>query len=134
VGDPEALEVVRQGWSCAGVNVQLWRLLKIHEQRQENHPWRAEQAGTWRARGSGTGDRREEAAGANETWYRDAPGSSQCGTGGGGSQTWGGISWYDSRPRPSTPVENTRGYGRTYGGQVGPFGYEGPSATRRHLE
>jgi len=69
LGDPEALEAALQGWSRAGVNDQLWRLLNIHQQRQENHPRRAEQAGTWRARGSGTGDRREEAAGANETWY-----------------------------------------------------------------
>jgi len=75
VGDPGALEEVLQGYSRAGVNDQLWRLLNIHQQRQENHPRRMEQAGTWRARGSGTCDRRKEAAGANETWYPDAPGS-----------------------------------------------------------
>ena len=86
VGDPEALEAVLQGWSRAGVNDQLWRLLNIHQQRQEEHLLRAEQAGTWRARGSGTGGRREEAAGAIETWYGDAPGSPQRGTGGGGNQ------------------------------------------------
>jgi len=108
------------------VNDQLWCFLNIHQQRQESHLRRAEQAGTWRARGSGTGDRREEAAGANETWYRDAPWSPQRGTGGGGNQMWPGNSWYESRPRASTPVENTRGYGRTYGGQDGPSGYEGP--------
>jgi len=134
VGDPEALEAVLQGWFRAGVNDQLGCLLNIHQQRQENHLRRAEQAGTWRARGSGTSDRREEAAGANETWYLDAPGSPQRGTGGGGNQTWGGNSWYESRPRPSTPVENTRGYGRTYGVQDGPSCYEGPSATRRRLD
>jgi len=134
VGDPGALEAVLQGWSRAGVNGQLWRRLKIHQQRQENHLRRAEQAGSWRARGSGTGDRREEAAGDNETWYRDASGSSQRGTGGGGNQTWGGNSYYESRPRPSTPVENTRGYRRTYGGQDEPSGYAGPSATRRRLD
>jgi len=134
LGDPEALEAALQGWSRAGVNDQLWRLLNIHQQRQENHSRRAEQAGTWRARGSGTGDRREEAAGANETWYCDAPGSPQRGTGGGGNQTWLGNSWYEWRPQASTPVENTRGCGRTYGGQHGPSGYEGPSATRRRLD
>jgi len=75
VGDPGALEAVLQGWSRAGVNNQLWCLLNIHQQLHENHLRRAEQAGTSRARGSVTGDRREEAAGANETWYRDAPGS-----------------------------------------------------------
>jgi len=113
VGDPGALEAVLQVWSRAGVNDQLWRLLNIHQQRQQSDLRRAEQAGTWRARESGTGDRREEAAGANETWYRDAPGSPQRGTGGGGSQTCRGNSWYESRPRASTPVDNTRGYGRT---------------------
>jgi len=92
VGDPGALETLLQGWSRAGVNDQLWRLLNIQQQQQENHFRRVEQAGTWRARGSGTGDRREEAAGANETWYRDAPGSPQRGTGGGSNQTWG-SSW-----------------------------------------
>ena len=92
-----------------------------------------EQAGTWRVRGSGTGDRREDAAGANETWYRYPPGSPQRGTGGCGNQNWG-SGYYDSRPRPSTPGENTRGYGRTCGGQDGPSGYEGPSATRRRLD
>jgi len=134
VGDPEALEAVLQWWSRAGVNDQLWSLFNIHQQRQENHLRRAEQAGTWRVRGSGSGDRREEAAGDNETWYRDAPGSPQRGTGGGGNQTWPGNSWYESRPRASTPVDHTRGYGRTYGGQDGPSGYEGPSATRRRLD
>jgi len=133
VGDPGALEAVLQGWSRAGVNDQLWRLLNIHQQRQENHLRRVEQAGTWRARESGTGERPEDAAGANETWYRDAPGSPQRGAGGGGKQTWG-SGWYESRPRPSTPGENTRGYDRTYGGQDGPSGYEGPSATCRRLD
>jgi len=89
VGDPDALEAVLQGWFRAGVNDQLWRLLTIRQQQQDNQFRRVEQAGSWRARGSGTGDRREEAAGANETWYRDAPGSPQRGTGGGGNQTWG---------------------------------------------
>jgi len=131
VGDPEALEAVLQGWSRSGVSDQLWRLLNIHRQRQEKHLRRAEQAGTWRARGSGTGDRREEAAGAHEAWYRDAPGSPQRGTGGGGNQRWPGSSWYESRPRASTPVDNTRGYGRTYGSQDGPSGFKGPSATLR---
>ena len=46
VGDPEALKEVLQGSSRAGVNDQLWRLLNIHQQRQENHLRRAEQAGT----------------------------------------------------------------------------------------
>jgi len=46
VGEPETLEVVLQGWSRAGVNDLLWRLLNIHQQRQENHLRRAEQAGT----------------------------------------------------------------------------------------
>jgi len=134
VGDPEALESVLQGWSRAGVNDHLWRLLNIHHQRQENHLRRAEQAGTWRARGSGTGDRREEAAGANETCHRDAPGSPQRGTGVGGNQTWPGNSWYELRPRASTLVDTTRGYGRTYWDQDGPSGYEGPSSTRRRLD
>ena len=67
VGDPDALEVVLQGWSRSGVNDELWRLLNIHHQRQEIYLRWVEQAGTWRARGSGTGDRREGAAGANET-------------------------------------------------------------------
>jgi len=134
VGDPEALEAVLQGWSRAGVNDQLWRLLSIHQERQQNHLRRAEQAGTWRARGSSSGDRREEAAGANETWYRDAPESPQRGTGGGGNQTWPGNSWYESRPRAGTPDENTRGYGLTYGGHDGSAGYEGPSSTRRRLD
>jgi len=134
VGDPEALEAVLQGWSRAGVSEQLWRLLNIHQQRQENLLRRAKQAGTWCARGSSTGDRREEATGSNETWYRDASGSPQRGTGGGGSQTWPGNSWYESRPRASTPVDNARGYGRTYGGQDVPSGYEGLSSTRRRLE
>jgi len=133
VGDPTALEAVLQGWSRAGVNDQLWRQLNIHQQRQENHLRRVEQAGTWRARGSGTGDCREESAGANETWYRDSSGSPQRGTGGGGSQTWR-SGYYESRTRPSTPGENQRGYGRTYGGQDGPSGYEGPSSTRRRLD
>jgi len=51
VGDPGALEAVLQGLSRAGVNTQLWRPLNIHQQRQENHLRRVEQAGTWRARG-----------------------------------------------------------------------------------
>jgi len=134
VEDPDALEVVLQGWFRDGVNDQLWRLLNLHQQRQESHLRREGQAGTWRARESGTGDLREEAAGANETWYRDAPGSPQRDAGSGGNQTWGGDSWYESRPRPSTPVENTRGYGRSYVGQDGPSYYEGPSATRSRLE
>jgi len=134
VGDPEALEAVRQALSRSGVNDQLWRLLNIYRQRQENHLRGAEPAGTWRARGSDTGDRPEEAAGASETWYCEAPGSPQRGTGGTGSQTWGSNSWYESRPRPSTPVENTRGDGRTYRDQDGPSGYEGPSDTRRRLD
>jgi len=133
VGDPGALETVLQGWSRAGVNDQLWRLLNIHQQRQENYLRRAEQAVAWRARGSGTGDRREEATGANETWYRDAPGSPQRGTGGGGNQKWG-HSWHESRPWPSTAVDSTRGYGHTYRVQDVPSGYEGPSATRRRLD
>jgi len=134
MGDPDALEAVLQGWSRAGLNDQLWRLLNIHQRRQDNHLRRAEQAGTWRARVSGTGDRREEAAGAIETWYRDAPGSPQRGTGGGGNQTWQGNSSYESRARASTPVDNTRGYGRTYGGEDGQSGYEGPSSTLRRLD
>ena len=134
VGDLGALEAVLQWWSRAGVNDQLWSVLNIHHQRQESHLRRAEQAGTWRARESGTGDRREEAAGANETWYLDAAGSPQRGTGCGGNQTWGGNSWCESRPRSSTPVENTRGFGRTYGGQDGPSGYDGPSATLSRLD
>jgi len=87
VGDPGSLEAVLHGWSRASVNDQLWRLLNIHQQRQENHLRRVEQAGTWHDRGSNTGERREVAAGANETWYRDAPGSPQRGTCGGGNQT-----------------------------------------------
>jgi len=133
VGDPDSLEAVLQGWSRSGVNDQLWRVLNIHQKRQENHLRRVEQAGIWRARGSGTGDLREEAAGANETWHRDAPGSPQRGTGGGGNQTWG-SGHYESRPRSSTPGENTRGYGRTYGSQEGPSGYEGPSETLHRLD
>jgi len=133
VEDPGALEAVLQGWSRVGLNDQLWRLLSIHQQRQKNHLRRAEHASTWRARGSGTGDRREAAAGAIETRYPDAPGSPQSCTGGGGSQTWG-TSWYESRPRPSIPVENTHGYGRTYGGQDGPSGFGSLSATRRRLD
>jgi len=124
VGDPVALEAIRQRRSRACVNDQLWSLLNIQQQRQENHLRRAEQAGVWRARGSGTGDRREEAAGANQTWYRDALGSPKRGTGGGGNQTWPGNSWYESRPPASPPVDNKRGYGRTYEGQDGPSGYE----------
>ena len=89
VGDPEALEAVLQGWSRSGVNDNLWRRLNIHQRRQGVHLRRVEQAGTWRARGSGTGDRRDDAGGANETWYRDAPGSPERGTGGGGNQNWG---------------------------------------------
>ena len=65
VGDPEALEVVLQGWSRAGVKDQLWRLLDIHQQRQGSHLLRVDQAYAWRARWSGSGDLREEAAGAN---------------------------------------------------------------------
>ena len=57
VRDPGALEAVLRGWSRAGVNDQLWRLLNIHQQRQENNPRRAEQAGTSRARRTGTGIR-----------------------------------------------------------------------------
>jgi len=87
VGYPEALEAVLQGWSRTGVNDQLWRLSNIHQQCQESLLRRAEQAGTWRARGSGTGDQREEAARASETWYRDAPGSPQRGSGCNGNQT-----------------------------------------------
>jgi len=133
MGDLDALEAVLQGWSRSGVSGQLWRLLNIYQQRQESHLGPVEKAGTWRARGSGTGDRRDDAAGADETWYRDAPGSPQRGTGGGSKQNWG-SSYCESRPRPSTPGENTCGYGRTYGGQDGPSGYEGPSATRSRLD
>jgi len=46
VGDPDALEAVLQGWSRSGVNDQLWSLLNIHRQRQENHLRRAEQRDT----------------------------------------------------------------------------------------
>jgi len=133
VRDPDALEAVVQEWSCSGVNAQLWCLLNIHQQRQENHLRRVKLAGTWRARRSGTGDRREEAAEASETWHRDAPERPQRGNGGGGNQTWG-SGYYKSRQRPRTPGENTRGYGRTYGGTDGPSGYEGPSATRHRLD
>jgi len=42
VGDPDALEAVLQGWSRSGVNDQLWRLLKIHQQRQDIHLRRVE--------------------------------------------------------------------------------------------
>jgi len=133
VGDPDALEAVLQAWSRAGMNDHLWRLLNIHQQRQENRRRRVEQAGTWLTRGSGTGDRRKGAAGANETWHRDASGSPLRVTGCGGNQTWG-SGYYVTCPRPSTPGENTRGYGRTCGGQDGPSGYEGPSATRRRLD
>ena len=86
VGDLDALEAVSQGWSRSCVNEQLWRLPKIHEHPQESHLQRVEQASTWRARGSGACDRRDEAAGASEAWYRDAPGSPQRGTSGGGDQ------------------------------------------------
>jgi len=65
VGDPAALEVVLHGWSRAGVKDQLWRLLDIHQQRQGSHLLRVDQAYAWRARWSGSGDLREEAAGAN---------------------------------------------------------------------
>jgi len=133
VGDPDALEEVLQGWSRSGVNEQLWRLLNIHQQRQDGHLRRVEQSGTWRARGSGTCDSRDTASGASETWYRDARGSPQRGTGGGGNKSWG-SGHYESRPRASTPGENTRGYGSTYGGQDGPSGYEGPSTTRIRLD
>jgi len=133
VGDPDALEAVLQGWFRSGVNDQLWRLLNIHQQRQDSHLRRVEQAGTWRAHGSGIGYRRDDAAGANETLYPASPGSHQRGTGGGGHQNWG-RGYYESRPRPSTPGGNTRGYGRTYGRQDGPSGYEGPSRTRRRLD
>jgi len=71
VGDPNALEAVLQRRSRFGVNDQLWGPLNTHQRRQANHLRRVEQADTWRARGSGTGDRREEAARANETWYRN---------------------------------------------------------------
>jgi len=67
LGDPDALEVVLQRLSRSCVNDELWRLLNIHQQRQEHHIRRAEQAGTWRTRGSGTGARPEDAAKANET-------------------------------------------------------------------
>ena len=133
VGDPDASEAVLQGWFRSGGNDQLWRLLNIHQSRKDTHLRRVEQASTWRARGSGTGERRDDAAGANKTWYEDAPGSPQRSTGVGGNQNWG-SGYYESRPRPGTPGENPRGYGRTYGSQEGPSGYEGPSATRLLLD
>jgi len=67
VGDPDALEAVLLGWSRSILNDQLWSLLNIHQQRQENHLRRVEQAGYCHARGSGTGDRREDPAEANKT-------------------------------------------------------------------
>jgi len=133
VGDPDDLEAVLQGWSGSCVKEQLWRLLEIHQQQQDSHLRRVEQARTWRARGSETGYRRDEAAGANETWYRNAPGSPQRGTSGGGDQKWG-SGYYESRPHPSTPGVIPRAYGRTYGSQERPSGYEGPSATCRRLD
>ena len=111
---------------------QLWRFLNILQRRQESHLRRVEQAGIWRARGSGTGDRRDDAARGNETWYRDAPGRPQRVTRNGRNQTWG-SGYYEARPRPSTPSDNTHGYGHTDGGQVGLSGYEGPSTTRSRL-
>jgi len=90
VGDPDALEAVLQGWSRSGVKDQLWSLLKIHQQRQENHLRRVEKAGIWRDRGSGTCDPQDDGARAYATWYRDAIGSPQSGNSGGGNPNWGG--------------------------------------------
>jgi len=115
VGDPAALAAVPQGWSHSGVTDLLWRLSNIHQQRQKSHLRQVKQVGTWRARGSGTGYCRDDTTGAPETWYRDAPGSPQRGTGGGGNQAWG-SGYYESRPPPSTPGENKSGYDSTYGG------------------
>jgi len=76
--------------SRQGVNDHLWRLLNIQQQLQGSMLRLVELAGTGRARGSGTGDLRDDSAGAHETNDRDAPGSPQRGTGGGGNQTWSG--------------------------------------------
>jgi len=89
VGDPEALKAVLQGWSRVGVSDQLWHLPNIHQQRHDSAHRRVKQAGTWRARGSGTSDPQDKAAGSKETWYRAAPGSPQRGTGGGRKQNRG---------------------------------------------
>jgi len=132
--NPNPLEAVLQGWSRSGVNDQLWRLLNIHQQRQKKHLRRTEPAGNWRDRGSGTGDRREDGAGAAEKWSRDAPGSPQRGTSGGGPQDWGSEYFTEPRPRCGTQGENTRGYGRKNSSLEGPSRCEGPSATRRRLD
>jgi len=42
VGDPDALEAVLQGWSRSGVKTKLWRLLSIHQERQDRHLRRME--------------------------------------------------------------------------------------------
>ena len=92
------------------MNDQLWRLLNIHQQRQDAYFRRLDQANTWRARGLGTAERREGAAGANETWYRDVRGSPQRGTGGGGNQTstaTGAVAT-TSRARRRAPRARTR--------------------------
>jgi len=68
VSDPNALEQVLHLWSRSGLNEQLWSLLRMHQQRQNNHLRRSEPAGTWRTRGSGSGDRREDGAEAGETF------------------------------------------------------------------
>jgi len=134
VSDPNALEQVLHLWSRSGLNEQLWSLLRMHQQRQNNHLRRSEPAGTWRTRGSGSGDRREDGAEAGETFYGDAPGRPQRGSGGGGTQYWG--SGYDtvSRPEAGTPPESTPGCGRAYGSHEGPSGFEGPAPTRRLLD
>ena len=98
VSDPNALEQVLPRWSRSDVNGQLRTVLSMHHQRQNNYLRRSEPAGTWRTRGSGSGDRREDGAEAGETLYGDAPGKPQRGTGGGGTQYWG--SGYDTGLRP----------------------------------
>jgi len=89
VGDPDALEAVLQGWSGSGVKNQLRRLVNIRQPRQNNHLRRTVQAGTGRARGSGTGDLRDDGAEANERRYQDAPGSPKRGRDGGRNQNRG---------------------------------------------
>ena len=63
VNQSNALEAGLQGFSRSGVSDRLWHLLSIHQQRQDRPPPVDGDGRSGSARGSGTSDRRIDAAG-----------------------------------------------------------------------
>jgi len=150
VVDPASLTEVVNGCIQPVVNSRLWRLLQLHQSRQDGHLRRPDSGSNWQQGGAGQGERRDEPAAAGGSWPRGAPASPYRGTSGGGGHGggqggghgggqsggagyWDGGYWHaSSGDRAGAPADDTRGYTRTYGGQESPSGgYEGPATNRR---